>query len=182
MGVAERRKKRFLTAGLVAAVALLATVFLFGRTLFRASMLGGEDGRFCVYPGIVKSIGQNWITGTGAGSFEYVFPAHADPACGMTSAWIRAHNGYFDMALAYGVPITVVVLVFALRAALHIFAGGIKRRKSKRPLVWGGVASVILVVAHSIVDFSIQIPGFAMAFMLFLAISMKISVNKTGII
>jgi O-antigen ligase len=173
-------RKSIAFAGLAVVALILATVALFGRTLFRVNMLGGEDGRFCVYPGILKSIEHNWAMGVGAGAFETVFSAYMDPACSTINAWARAHNGYLDLALAYGVPTTLVVLVFGLAVVLYSLVKGMKRRKSKKPMVWAGFALVILVLTHSSVDFSMQIPGFAMSFMLVLSILTTVSVNPAG--
>lgn len=174
-----RRKPLVLVALCLVGLSVVAIV-PFGRALLRADIVGSDDGRFCVYPRIVEAIGDNWITGVGPGAFEHVFPAYVDPACGMTNVWMRAHNGYLDLALAYGLPVILVMLSLILGLVSYAFASGLRRRQSKKPFVWGGVGLSILVIMHSSVDFSMQIPGFAMSFMLLLALMMTVSVNFAG--
>jgi hypothetical protein len=153
---------------------------IFDRTLMRVERQGSDDGRFCVYSDIVRATEGNWSLGIGAGGFEDYFAAYMNPACGMANAWARAHNSYLDMALAYGIFVTVLMLVVALTVIVKSVMKGLARRRSKTPVVWGCLAAVILVFLHAVVDFSIQISGFAMSFMFFLAITMTISVNPTG--
>ena len=38
----------------------------------------------------VRAIRENWLLGTGYGTFDRVFPMYRDPACGIHGAWLRA--------------------------------------------------------------------------------------------
>ncbi|MBT9368982.1 O-antigen ligase family protein [Rhizobium sp. CSW-27] len=145
--------------GILLALLIVAGVFA-GRVVLRAEVQGSEDGRFCVLPGILAAIRDNLVLGAGPGAFINVFPAYRDAACGVTGVWDMAHNVYLDGMLGLGLPFIMVVLVL-FATVMQLLRRGLLNRKSRRFVVVGGIASIILVAIHSAIDFSLQIPGFA---------------------
>jgi hypothetical protein len=163
-------------------LAVILSILLFSQSLMRLERkidVSGE-GRACVYPNIMRAIADNWGAGIGPGSFETYYPGYHDAACGMTDAWARAHNGYLELALAYGLVVAVPVLIIAMTAVVIALRHGARHRRSKKPVVLGGFAASILVIVHTVTDFSMQIPGFAMVFLFFIAVSMTVSLNRSG--
>lgn len=161
-------------------LALLAAAFWFfaGRATLRAEIQGLDDGRFCVLAGIYQAIEDNWLTGIGAGVFSVYFPAYRDAACGVSGQWEMAHNFYLDAQLALGivfVPILLSVVLFLV----VVLRRGIVNRRRNRPIVWAGIGSCFIVALHSVVDFSLQIPGFGLWWALFLAMVMQICTGRT---
>jgi uncharacterized membrane protein len=177
-------KRRKLVRRLVASVISVAFVSIVfagvaGQTMLRAQIRGADDGRFCIMPGIVAAVRDYFPWGAGLASFREVFPAYRDPACGMYGVWDRAHNVYAEGLISLGVimPILTVILVGYL---IVVFARGVRRRKALRYAGCLGLAGLLLVAIHSAVDFSLQIPGFAMFFAAFLAPLVTIAMRPPG--
>ena len=79
--------------------------------------------------------------------------------------WDMAHNSYLELALELGVPATMAIgLAFAWLVGVYV--SGIRRRRRRQIYSVMGLASVALVAAHALVDFSLQIPGFTVSFAL----------------
>lgn len=172
---------RFAAAMLLFMLIAAAFWFFAGRVALRAEIQGLDDGRFCVLAGIVQAIRDNWLTGIGSGVFSVYFPAYRDAACGMAGQWEMAHNFYLDAQLALGI-IFVPILLSVVAFLVLTLRRGILNRRRKRPIIWAGIGSAVIVALHSLVDFSIQIPGFGLWWALFLAMVMIISTGRTKIV
>lgn len=164
--------------GIVLALLVVAGIFA-GRVVLRAEVQGTEDGRFCVLPGIFAAIRDHLVLGAGPGAFINVFPAYRDAACGVVGVWDMAHNVYLDGVLALGLAFIVLTLVF-LATIILLLHRGILSRKSRRFVVVGCIASAVLVAIHSAIDFSLQIPGFATWWALYLGMAGSICGGRLG--
>lgn len=153
---------------------------VFGRVILRAEVQGTDDGRFCVIPGILRAVRDNFGLGIGSGSFRFYFPAYRSPDCGLVATWFRAHNFYLDTMLALGFVVSMILFIAVAVVLTGIYRAGLRRRRSKKPIVLGGAAAILLVALHSFPDFSLQVPGFAMSFALFLGLTATISLNPAG--
>jgi O-antigen ligase len=165
-----RPRSRWRTLMAVAAgiaVVLLFLLLFAGRMLQRAQVRG-EDDRFCIMPGIFKAIGEFPLTGTGFGTFADVFPAYRDPHCWLIGVWERAHNSYLEGMLGLGILFPMAIL-FGFSVLFWTLGRGLKDRRRLRLYPALGVAAVLLVALHAILDFSLQIPGFAVFFAAFIA-------------
>jgi len=117
-----------------------------------------------VYARTVDAISRNPWLGTGYGTYEYAFMAYKTPALSDLN-WDKAHNSYLELAMELGVPATVAICaVFLWLFGVNV-SGLIRRRRRKNYAVLG-IAAVVLVAAHALVDFSLQIPGFTVMFAL----------------
>jgi O-antigen ligase len=160
-------------------VVVLLTVFA-GQAILRAQERRLEDDdRFCILPGIWRAISDHWLTGTGLGTFRTVFSAYRDPACGIFGIFDRAHNFYLEGFLGLGIlfPITAI-LAFSVLA--RVFWHGLAQRRRLRHYVLLGLAATVLVALHAAVDFSLQIPGFAVFFSAFLSAVVAISLGRSN--
>ncbi|MBX4908515.1 MULTISPECIES: O-antigen ligase family protein [Rhizobium] len=167
---------KFLSA--VIFVVLLLSMFA-GQAILRAQERRLEDDdRFCILPGIWRAISDHWLTGTGLGTFRTVFSAYRDPACGIFGIFDRAHNFYLEGILGLGIMFPVATfLVFAVLA--KVFRRGLSDRRRLRHYVLLGIAGTVLVALHAAVDFSLQIPGFAVFFSAFLSAVVAISLGRS---
>jgi hypothetical protein len=161
------------------ASAAVAFVFAFfaGQVILRADLQGLEDGRFCAYPSIVQLLRDNWLFGTGLGSFREAFARYQDPVCGKDILWDRAHSFYLEGWIDLGV-VFVPILLLVVTGLLLTFVSGIRKRKARRWASATGAAVLLVFLLHSIVDFSIQIPGVAVYFAAIMAGAAVLSMNR----
>lgn len=145
--------------GMIAALVLLEVMG--GGVGGRFSSQGlSDEGRFSTYRAVWRIISDYPWLGTGFGTFEWVYPAYRTDDISMSGIWNRAHNSFLELAAGGGMLITAIVII-ALIAVLAILAHGIRTRR--RDLIFPVVAlfSTLAAVLHSNVDFSLQIPGYA---------------------
>lgn len=160
-------------------IVLVASVGLVyaDRVLSRVEIQGTDDARFCVAPAVIRAAIDNWRTGVGFGSFLDFFPAYRNAACGIDRVWDKAHSVYLEGFLGLGI-VFWVVLVIAVVMLMATFVGGIRHRRSWRGGPAAGLAVLVLTLAHSAVDFSLQIPGFAAVFAVTMAATVTIAVGR----
>jgi O-antigen ligase len=114
------------------------------------------EPRLRVYDLTMSAIDAAPILGTGAGTFEEVFRFYR--TTDILDVYMKAHNTYLENILELGFP--------AALALFSVFAGfvvltcvGLRRRRRDVVYPCIGLASTVLVAAHSLVDFSLQIPA-----------------------
>lgn len=170
-GEPSARTRRLLMA-LLAVLALLAVAALFGaQAIARIERQSVDVDRLCVYAATWRGIEQNWLFGTGFGTFQEVFPRYRLADCGnIYAAFDRAHNFYLEGLLGLGlvfVPATALVYTQVLRT---LWTGHRTRRRLRFvPIL--SLGAVVLVSLHGLVDFSLQIPGMAAFFAVYLGAS-----------
>jgi hypothetical protein len=174
-------RSRVLKIGaLLATIAAVVLAFLLfgGRVIERADLQGTEDLRFCVYPSMIALLKDNWIVGTGLGTFQEAFSRYQDPACGsLELTWDRAHSFYLEGWIDLGVIFVPLFLAVVL-GLFGAFITGFRKRKSLRWVSVCGLAVLVVFLLHSIVDFSIQIPGVAVSFAAIMAATVVLSMNR----
>jgi hypothetical protein len=170
--------RRFTTiaGGLIALVGFFA--LFAGRSTYRMEEQGADDARWCAFGSTIKAIRDNWLLGTGFGAFEDTFRVYRDETCaGIFGVWERAHNffleGYLGLGLAFAVALVIAYVV--LGRALMV---GVRTRRRFRFVPVMALSALVLVSAHSLVDFSLQIPGFSVYFAAVLASAVAISLER----
>jgi hypothetical protein len=143
-------------------VAALGTIFA-GRALLRAQIHAGEDARFCMLPRMLELLQDNWLLGTGLGTFYQAFASYRDPACGIYGIWDMAHNFYLEGWITLGLPF-VIACVVSLTWLVVTFVIGVARRRRQRWVAVAGLSALLVTAIHSAIDFSLQIPGFSVTF------------------
>ena len=161
---------------------LLVIVGLFamfaGRSVYRMEEQGTGDVRWCAFASTIAAIEDNWILGAGFGAFQDVFPVYRDSDCaGIFGVWERAHNFFLEGFLGLGLP-----FVAALAVGYLILVGalirGVRVRRNLRFVPIFGLAALILASLHSMVDFSLQIPGVGVYFAAVLAAAATVSLGR----
>jgi hypothetical protein len=175
---APSRKRAFLKASMACGFILLILVAFGGRALFRAEAQGTGDARYCVLPGIIELAKGEPLLGYGFASFRYAFPPYRDPKCGVIFVWERAHNFFLEGMIGLGAMFIVVVVV-AISALLIALLIGVRDRRRMRSYSALGLASMVLVGLHALVDFSLQIPGMAAYFAAIMATTATISLGRS---
>lgn len=164
-GFFRRRLPR--RAGLFAALAggcavVLILLQLMGggvNARFDIQGLAGE-GRLETYRATLRMIADHPWFGTGQGTFAYAFPAYRSPNVSTWGVWDVAHNTLLEIAADMGVPIaTLVVVAWIAIFAVLLHGSRVRRRGLIFPVA--ALAIATLAVLHSLIDFSLQIPGYA---------------------
>ncbi len=143
------------------AAALILLQIMGGGVNARFDLQGfSDEGRLETYKATVRMIADHPWLGTGQGTFGYAFPMYRSPDASVYGVWDRAHNTLFEIAAEMGVPIAVLV-VAAWIAIIATLARGVfvRRRGILVPAAALGVA--LICSLHSLIDFSLQIPGYA---------------------
>ncbi len=115
-----------------------------------------DEPRMRVYELTLSAIDAAPLLGTGAGTFEEVFRFYRTPE--IVDVYMKAHNTYLENILELGFP-AALALFGAIAALAVLTCMGLRQRQ--RDIIYPciGLASTVLVAAHSVVDFSLQIPA-----------------------
>lgn len=112
----------------------------------------------------------HWLTGTGAGSFYAVFPAHQQtPYSGF---YDHAHNEYVQFVFELGLPVTLLLGCWQLYA-LWLCLQTMRKRKTRfyQGVAFGAMMANIHMLVHNTVDFNLQSPANTLLFVSILALS-----------
>lgn len=142
-------------------VALVLLQFLGGGVSSRFDVQGlADEGRFEAYRSTMRMIADYPWFGTGLGTFAWSFPAYRSPEISMWGVWDIAHNTPLELASEVGLPLASTVAVGWL-VIFGVFANGIRVRR--RDVIVPLAAFFVSLIAnlHSWIDFSLQIPGYA---------------------
>lgn len=165
----------WVSAGAVGLVALFWLIS--GRALLRLETQGLSDSRWCAYEYTWAAIRDHPLLGTGFGTFPAVFPSYRLGACFPYGEWTKAHSVYLEAYLGLGLPFIAMLLAVVI-VLLRAYARGYRERRRARFAPVGGLAMLVLVLLHSAVDFSIQIPGVTVFFAAGSAAAVAISLGR----
>jgi O-antigen ligase len=143
------------------ALALLLLQFMGGLVNARFQAQGfADEGRIAAWSSTLRMIADHPWLGTGQGTFAWGFPAYRSSEISMQGVWDHAHNTLLELAAEVGIPLAVLVALLWV-VILVLLVRGVRVRR-RYLLVPACALSVALVsVLHSLVDFSLQVPGFA---------------------
>lgn len=151
-----------LAGGGVAALVVLQ--FMGGSAGGRFDTQGFTDeGRLATYKATLRMIADHPWFGTGQGTFGYAFPAYRSSAS-VWGVWTMAHNTLLEIAAEMGLPIAILVAAaWIVIFAVLIRGAFVRRRGTLVPIAAFSVA--MLAVLHSLIDFTLQIPGYSIVAM-----------------
>lgn len=135
----------------------------------------GDDGRAGIYAGTLSAIRDNWLFGTGFGSFKYIFPMYQTTA--LDTVVDLAHDDYLENMLELGVPAALLLFVAVAIIVAQCLAGVVQRRKDAL-YPSAAVAASALIAVHSLVDFSMQIPAVAITYAAILGVGTAQAVSS----
>ncbi len=151
----------------VAALALPALFLLTGEGDMgeRAASALGHRGQ--IYAMALELIAERPWLGSGLGSFSDA-SAKLRPI-GMVLIWGEAHNVYLELMVDLGVP-AALSLLLAQALLLWRCLEGALQRQSVPGLSLVALAAGVIAAAHSLLDFSLQIPAVAALWALLLGL------------
>jgi O-antigen ligase len=172
---AARAPWRFWFAGF-GGLGLAAIALLTGATTFdRLDELSKDmEMRPKIAAAVMRAIGDNWLTGTGYGSFADIFPLYQP--LNVVGYVDLAHNDYLENALELGVP-AAILLVLAVGYLAGRCLVGVFRRRRDAIYPIAGVAATVMVGVHAAFDFSLQIPAVTVTYAVMLSLGVAQSVG-----
>ena len=104
---------------------------------------------------------QNWLTGTGLGSFFSIWPIFENTTSLGEKYITHVHNDYIELFLETGISFFILVVIFIALIA---------RNGLTNEFTQAAVISIFSIMVHSFVDFPLRTMAISMAFMLLVAI------------
>lgn len=126
--------------------------------------------RFDIWSNSFQIVKDFWVTGVGAGNFQYIYPLYDSGA--MQKAVMHAHNDYLEILVEQGVigfSLLGIVIFIAFKNAVL----AIKHQNSlrKNSFAIASLMALSSLLVHAFVDFNFQVPSNAMYFFVFLGIA-----------
>jgi O-antigen ligase len=142
-------------AFLVAAVALVVIRYVPGNRFAVLMSDYSSQDRFRVYGWTLQAIRDNPWLGYGLNGFTAVYRLYQQ---NMSMLFVRAHNDVLESLLDLGVP-AGLLLWSAIALLLSGLYHGITNRRRHGMFPVLALTASCMVLAHAMVDFSLQIPG-----------------------
>jgi len=161
--------------GLVAVLIVAGTIFysVSGDTLSqRLSGTSAESSKWRaeLYSLTADALADASMVGMGYGSFEQIFHLYRGDEFEFHVRSVRAHNTYLENAMELGLP--AAIALFVSIGILAVICGlGVSRRHRGTIYPAVGFAATLLVAAHSLVDFSLQIPAVAATYAMLMGLA-----------
>ena len=172
-GFAHKRLVGMLAAGCVI-LALMAAVStpVVERvtTLTQGDIEDNIAGRLTYWEGTWGLIRDNWLAGTGPGTFKVAFPRYQ--LAGLMALPRYAHNDYLQFMADVGilvVPVLIWLLFLFFRAG---FAKLKSRSRQTSGIALGSMAAAAAILFHSLFDGNLRIPANALLFTAVVALVM----------
>ncbi len=119
-----------------------------------------DEARVEIYRSVLKMIADHPLFGTGQGAFAYAYPAYRSAQSSMSGVLEMAHDTLLEIASDMGIPIAALIVISWIVILAVLLHGAVVRRRNRlMPIAALVVAS--LAIAHSLIDFSLQIPGYS---------------------
>ena len=143
------------------AVALMLLQFLGGNVEARIDA-GGlvEQGRLAAYQSAFRIIKDYPWFGTGLGTFTSIFPAYRSGNISIWGVWNVAHSTPLELAAELGIPLAFVITV-GWTVAILVLIRGTRRSRRDTVVPLAALAVSLIALLHSSIDFSLQVPGYA---------------------
>src|ERR1700722_11748012 len=138
-----------------------------------------DEGRLETYKSTLRMIADHPWFGTGQGTFAYAFPAYRSPNVSMWGVWDIAHNTLLEIASDMGVPIAALV-TFSWMVVFAVLIRGALIRRRDLVIPVAALSVAILAVLHSLIDFTLQIPGYAIVAMALIGAGLAQSLAVSG--
>ena len=120
-----------------------------------------DPNRLAIYRLTLQSIFDRPWLGWGYGTFVDVFPMYRDGSITGSGTWSQAHDSYLEAVQGLGIVFGSMFIGLVALVAFRCLRGAASRRENAVvPLV--AVGAAILVGAHALVDFSLQIQAIAL--------------------
>jgi hypothetical protein len=117
-----------------------------------------DPERLQTYQATLRMIQDHPLLGTGLGTFASAFPPYRTG--NFWGVWDRAHNTFLEFASEGGIPLAIAIAT-AWLIILAMLANGVRCRRRDMVYPVTALSVAVICLCHAMVDFSLQIPGFA---------------------
>ncbi|WOH53644.1 O-antigen ligase [Bradyrhizobium sp. sBnM-33] len=162
--VANRRKVRLwliLVSGSAAIALVVLLLSRMGQIISRGLL---DEARWSVYEFCVEAIRQRPLLGAGLGSFADLFPSLRSKDFPSGGVWDYAHSTILEIAVEMGIPVAAMVVIAAVASFFFLARAALMSQDRSRSSLAAIAGIVVLSYLHSLVDFSLQIPGYLIVF------------------
>ena len=124
-----------------------------------------SDGRWEIYTGTLQAVGAFFPLGSGAGTFQEVFPRFHPSGLVVNNTINQAHNDYLEWLMEGGLlaaALMVVLLGVYCRQWFRVWARD--AWSTFRFIQVGAGIAVLLMLLHGFTDFNLHIPANAIFF------------------
>jgi O-antigen ligase len=128
---------------------------------------GPDNVRLVLWGAAARMIENSPWLGLGLGTFENTYPLYANAV--LPYVMDKAHNDYLELAAGWGLPAAAAWCLALLWLNLLCIRGIFVRRRNRHYAILAVGASA-LVAAHSLFDFSLQIPAVALLYAVILGL------------
>jgi O-antigen ligase len=160
----------------IAGSALVVALVAFGAEVLEKRIEAGffeAEGRMLMREASYRMIADYPIFGSGAGSWEFLYPAYRDPETYIPLRTLHAHNDHLELLAEQGVIGYLFIasaIVLSLREMIPRKSGG--RDPLIEGILFGSVIAVLSLLIHAWADFNFQIPANAAWFFAVLALGL----------
>jgi O-antigen ligase len=164
---AEALRPRLAFGGSALALLAASTAVLGSGVIERLAPEATQEwgGRSGIWAGAAAAALDRPLGG-GLGAFADFFPAYRDLALGLEFGSIdKAHNLYLELSAELGLPVAAALVAGVGWLALRVTRASLSASPGAALAAAG---ASVLVAVHSLLDFSLQIPGVTASFMLLL--------------
>jgi len=123
-----------------------------------------DDARWSVYGLCIEAIRQRPLLGAGVGTFADLFPSLRAEDISGWGVWDFAHSTILEIAVEMGVPIAAMVVIAAIASVIILAKAALRSKDGSRSSLSAITGIAVLSYLHSIIDFSLQIPGYLIVF------------------
>jgi O-antigen ligase len=156
------RSGNLLLALLVAGVGAITFLQVLGGEVSQRFNENGlsDPARLQAYRSTLRMIADHPWFGTGLGSFEWAFPAYRSADAPIWGVWNRTHDTLLEIAAEMGIPMALAVAALWFLILFRLWQG-IRVRKRGITVLATAISVATISLLHSTIDFSLQIPGYA---------------------
>ncbi|MBX3479450.1 MAG: O-antigen ligase family protein [Caulobacter sp.] len=164
--------------GILAVVGALATPLLFAQTFDRFGDGISGDTRLPVAGVALKAAWTFAPFGSGLGTFVPVYMMFETPASMQNTYVNHAHDDWLELLVEAGMLAVAVIAVFLFWFARTALRAWRRNRTSGGPVVRAASLAILLLLAHSLVDYPLRTPAMMCVFAL--TCGLMISPRQTG--
>lgn len=108
-----------------------------------------------------QAIRDNWLWGTGFGTFDLVYPFYEGRDMVRAQYVNHAHNDFLEFILEGGISAIILLLTYAIAIIVRAF------QVARYPLQRLALLSIAVILLHSLVDYPLRTMAIAMSFAFF---------------